>query len=100
VILLLNGKPAAAEDSMNRRSMGLYHLTHVQQKRFESLSPEEQEQLIRNYQDYKRLPQSQRERLKNNYNQWKKMSSEERQKLKKSYDTYKRKSPQKRGHRR
>ena len=100
LILAFNGEMATAEDSMNRQSMELFYLTPVQQKRFESLSPEEQEQLIRNYRDYQRLPQSQREKLKNNYNQWKKNSPEERQKLKKLYEKYKRKAPQRRRHRR
>ena len=102
----LTGEIAAAEDSINSPPLELFvlaqngYLTPVQQKRFESLSPEEQERVIRNYQKYQRLPQSQRKKLRKNYNQWRKMSPEERQKLKESYEKYKRKPLQKRRHKR
>lgn len=105
-IFTLTGKIATAEDSINSLPMELFvlaqngYLAPVQQKRFESLSPEEQKRIIRNYREYQRLPQSQRKKLRNNYNQWQKMSPEERQKLKGSYEKYKRKSLQNRRRRR
>lgn len=105
-IFTLTGEIATAEDSRNSQPIELFvlaqnsYLTPVQQKRFESLSPEEQKRIIRNYRKYQRLPQNQRKKMRNNYNQWQKMSPEERQNLKESYEKYKRKSPQKRRHRR
>ncbi len=105
-IISFTGVMATAEDSINRPPMEMFvlaqngYLTPVQQRRFESLSPEDQERVIRNYRKYQKLPQGQRNKLRKNYNQWKKMSPEEREKLKKSYEKYKRKSLQKRQPRR
>ena len=102
LFILLISSFSIAQASMDRLSMEMIylardgHLTTIQQKSFNELTPEEQERIIKNYREYQRLPQGQQRKLKNRYKRWQKMSPGERQKLKRNYKRFKRLPPKKR----
>ncbi len=56
-----------------------------QRTQMDQLSPEEREQVRKNYLRFKKLPPQERERIRKNFHEWQQLSPEEKQKLRERY---------------